>query len=139
VRRGLPELALVVDGDFGPKTQDAVRRFQQGSPPLAVDGIVGPATWKALPDGGPMPLLHEGSGGGVVGALQKLLDNGAWGPAPGPIDGQFGPKTRASVEGFQKWGHVPVDGVVGEQTWDTSLHAMSRTLETEIGLQYVIG
>ena len=139
VRRGLPDTGLVVDGDFGPKTRDAVKAFQQGRSGLAVDGIVGPATWNALPDGGPMPTLHEGSAGDVVRSLQKLLVNGAFAPSPGPADGQFGPKTRASVEGFQKWGHVGVDGVVGENTWDTSLHAMSKTLETEIGLQYVVG
>ncbi len=41
---------LVEDGIFGPKTEDAVRRFQRFSegPPLAVDGIVGHNTWTRL-------------------------------------------------------------------------------------------
>lgn len=39
--------ALEVDGDFGPKTEDAVRRYQ-ASKGLNVDGIVGPKTWEAL-------------------------------------------------------------------------------------------
>src|SRR3954468_8734956 len=42
---GFPNLA--VDGDFGPATEAAVRRFQSEHK-LAVDGIVGPQTWAAL-------------------------------------------------------------------------------------------
>jgi hypothetical protein len=36
-------------------------------------------------------------------------------------------------------GDVTVDGIVGDQTWDVSLHAMMADLETEVGLEYVIG
>jgi murein L,D-transpeptidase YcbB/YkuD len=43
------------------------------------------------------------------------------------------------VEAFQTWGGAAADGVVGDQTWSVSLHAASATLETEVGLQYVIG
>ncbi len=39
---------LEVDGVYGPLTEVAVRRFQQGSDKLEVDGVVGPKTWAAL-------------------------------------------------------------------------------------------
>ena len=139
--RRTPNLGLVVDGVFGPLTDAAVKEFQQGAG-LAVDGIVGPLTWDALPDGGPMPVLREGSTGDVVRDLQTVLTNGApgqWNTTPQGVDGDFGPHTRASVEAFQTWGGVSADGIVGDQTWSVSLHAASATLETQVGLEYVIG
>jgi len=33
---------------------------------------------------------------------------------------------------------VPADGVVGDSTWSVSLHAASATLESKVGLQYVV-
>jgi len=54
--RRTPNEGLAVDGVFDAKLEQAVKVFQEG-PALTVDGIVGPATWAALPDGGPMPTL----------------------------------------------------------------------------------
>jgi hypothetical protein len=44
----------------------------------------------------------------------------------------------ASVQAFQGWGHVAQDGIVGDRTWSVSLHAASATLETQVGLQFVV-
>jgi peptidoglycan hydrolase-like protein with peptidoglycan-binding domain len=139
--RRTPDLGINVDGVFGGQVESAVKSFQTGAG-LTADGVVGPHTWAALPDGGPMPILEKGSNGDVVKSLQTLLTNGApgaWNVTPNGIDGNFGPRTEAAVKAFQTWGGVPADGVVGDQTWAVSLHAMSATLETKVGLNYVIG
>ncbi len=62
----------------------------------------------------PWPLLKQGSRGHPVPALQYLLR------ARGhllTVDGNFGPKTEAAVEGFQTADQIKVDGIVGPQTW----------------------
>jgi peptidoglycan hydrolase-like protein with peptidoglycan-binding domain len=139
--RRMPDLDIKVDGVFSGHVDSAVKDFQQGAG-LTADGVVGPNTWAALPDGGPMPKLEKGSKGEVVKALQTLLTNrapGQWNVTPQGIDGDFGPKTAAAVKAFQIWGGVAADGVVGDQTWSVSLDAMNATLETKVGLTFVIG
>jgi len=139
--RRTPNEGLKVDGVFNATLETAVKQFQQGAG-LTADGVVGPLTWAALPDGGPMPTLRSGSTGAVVTSLQNLLTNGApgqWITTPQGVDGVFGPHTKASVEAFQRWGGVTADGIVGDETWAVSLHAASATLETAVGLGFVVG
>ncbi|MGW0512745.1 peptidoglycan-binding protein [Streptomyces olivaceoviridis] len=43
--------------------------------------------------------------------------------SPGDVDGYFGPRTQTQVERLQEQGHIPADGVVGEDTWRLLRHA----------------
>jgi peptidoglycan hydrolase-like protein with peptidoglycan-binding domain len=126
--RRTPNLGITVSGVFDAQTETAVTEFQEGAG-LTVDGIVGPLTWNALPDGGPMPVLQRGSSGDVVSSLQTVLTNGApgeWNTTPQGIDGDFGPNTEAAVKAFQTWGGVTSDGVVGDQTWSRCMQRVAR-------------
>ncbi len=59
--------------------------------------------------------VRQGSRGSTVTQLQQKL--ASLGFSPGPIDGIFGPKTRAAVLAFQRSRGIAVDGIVGPQTW----------------------
>jgi peptidoglycan hydrolase-like protein with peptidoglycan-binding domain len=60
-------------------------------------------------------MLHEGSKGPEVLALQKAL--AAAGFNPHGFDGSFGPKTKAALIAFQRAAGITVDGRAGPQTW----------------------
>lgn len=60
-------------------------------------------------------VLQTGSVGPEVIDLQYILQ--LRGFAPGAIDGDFGPKTKAAVIAFQKSNNLLQDGIVGSQTW----------------------
>jgi peptidoglycan hydrolase-like protein with peptidoglycan-binding domain len=120
-----------VDGDFGPRTETAVRRFQSVHG-LTVDGVVGPSTWAALPLKEPAPRVSRGARGGVVTALQAVL---AEIPEPAhayyqqDVDGAFGPATEAAVRRYQSDRALTVDGIVGEQTWLSAVSLPGDTLD----------
>jgi peptidoglycan hydrolase-like protein with peptidoglycan-binding domain len=122
-----------IDGIFGPKTKNAVEAFQQQAQ-LTVDGIVGPHTWAALcGNKAEPPTLEQGSTGNIVRLLQTALNDGRgdFSPDTSPplaVDGDFGPKTAAEVEGAQKMGSIPSDGIVGVQTWALPVHAAGQVL-----------
>jgi len=117
---------VTVDGIFGPRTDAAVRAFQQERS-LAVDGIVGPHTWRAL-----IVEVQKGSQGDAVRGVQEEFQfrNLSGDPSRGlQIDGIFGPKTDAAVRGFQHAiaQDVPsmaVDGIVGPMTWQALVSGM---------------
>jgi peptidoglycan hydrolase-like protein with peptidoglycan-binding domain len=137
VRRTLSDSQI--DGIFGPVTKSAVEEFQHDDH-LAVDGIVGPATWAALGgDGAEPPTLAEGSHGTVVDKLQTALNEGRgdFAPSSNPIlvvDGIYGPLTAAAVKGAQESGGIGADGVVGLQTWALPVHAAGQVLADLCGV-----
>ncbi|MBV9784094.1 MAG: peptidoglycan-binding protein [Acidisphaera sp.] len=128
-----------IDGVFGPNTESAVKSFQQADG-LTVDGVVGPQTWAALPADPDTPEIGPGATGAVVSALQngltRIFGQGT-AEAPGPIDGDFGAKTEASVRAYQAQRGVAVDGVVGDQTWWAPAGAAGATLASLSGLTTV--
>jgi putative chitinase len=63
-----------------------------------------------------MSSLQMGAQGPAVSKLQSELDE-ALGPGHHiPVDGDFGPRTRAAVEAFQRDHGLVADGVVGPKT-----------------------
>ena len=136
--------AGTVDGDFGMNTYNAVKAFQRANG-LAVDGIVGQATWSKLygdgvdaptaeepdvptndtssegtdvstdVDPAAMPELYYNSVSSYVSVLQTLLNEKGYNV--GAVDGIFGSATYSAVKAFQSANGLVVDGIAGYQTW----------------------
>ncbi|MBG0567310.1 peptidoglycan-binding domain-containing protein [Actinoplanes aureus] len=115
---------VTVDGDFGPKTETAVRAFQQANQ-LAVDGIAGQLTWSAL-----IVTVRRGSTGDAVRAVQEeLRGRDQSGDPQLVVDGDFGTETEAGVRAFQEGvragtPEMAVDGIVGPMTWQAMVSGM---------------
>ena len=118
---------VVVDGDFGPRTDAAVRAYQKEKK-LAVDGIVGKQTWQAL-----VVTARRDDQGDAVRSVQEEFqyrnESGDENNAP-VVDGIFGPRTEAAVRGWQQFLHdndepaMAVDGIVGRMTWQSLISGM---------------
>jgi len=68
----------------------------------------------------PGQSLREGSRGNDVRLMQQYLNriSGNWFmPPAGTVDGIFGPKTKASVQAFQRIFELTPDGIIGKRTW----------------------
>lgn len=129
------------DGNFGVDTEAAVRAFQRTFR-LTEDGIIGNATWyritylfnavkrlSELDSEGirleDLPRRYEGqlslgNSGDSVRVIQYYLAVVAayYDTIPAiEIDGEFDQQTDAAVRAFQQTFALPVDGIVGRQTW----------------------
>jgi peptidoglycan hydrolase-like protein with peptidoglycan-binding domain len=130
-----------ITGTFDAGLETAVKNFQQANG-LTIDGVLGPATWAALPPyREASPQLEQGWNGPGVAWLQKALAGSdvaiLFTPYSGAIDGIFGPLTDAAVRALQSWAGVSIDGVVGDDTWFvwmTPGSAQQLTLEGACGL-----
>jgi glycosyltransferase XagB len=94
-----------IDGLFGPRTEQAVLRFQRAQG-LQPDGIVGPYTLRRL----------RSPRGGSERVREVQLRLNALGYPPGPVDGLFGPRTERAVLRFQRAQALRPDGIVGPNT-----------------------
>ena len=138
---------LKVDGIFGPATTEALKTFQKIYG-LSPDGLVGPATWKKLidvyvgiqqdlnvpNDTYPGFLIKRGSRGLEVEKIQVYLTaiSKVYRTVSAPtVDGIFGPGTEKSVKEFQQTFGLPVDGIVGFNTWNSILNIYYSVLNRD--------
>jgi len=111
-----------VDGFFGPKTEAALRAFQQRRGLLA-DGIVGANTWRELVESGYalgdryLYLRAPSFRGDDVLELQVKLN--LLGFNAGPERGVYDEDVERAVLDFQRNAGLLVDGIVGERTLAT--------------------
>ncbi|WP_199440594.1 N-acetylmuramoyl-L-alanine amidase [Umezawaea beigongshangensis] len=126
IRATLTRIGLLPPGDphaspvFDPTVEHAVRAFQQQRG-LITDGIVGPATYRALRDAtfrlGDRPLAfliaQPVTGDDVLTLQERLLELGY---DAGRANGVFGQQTEQALRSFQRDYGLIVDGMCGPDT-----------------------
>jgi N-acetylmuramoyl-L-alanine amidase len=134
VRARLHRLGLVEDGSgdrFDADLDRAVRQFQQERG-IAVDGVVGPQTFRRLEEArwrlGDRVLQflpgHAMVGDDVLALQERLIGLGF---SPGRPDGIFGRATDHAVREFQLNTGLPTDGTAGPATF-RALGRLTRTV-----------
>ena len=61
----------------------------------------------------------SGAQGADVSKIQTALQLAGF--SPGPIDGIYGLRTKTAVQSFQSAHGLPIDGIVGPNTWSVLL------------------
>ncbi|MBM3708432.1 MAG: hypothetical protein FJW69_08895 [Actinobacteria bacterium] len=108
-----------IDGIIGPKTKEAVKKFQQDRG-LVVTGFIDEETWQELVDAGYkigdrlLYLKQPPFRGDDVKTLQLWLKT--LGFYKSDENGIFCNKTQKALIEFQKNMNIPVDGIFGEST-----------------------
>ena len=124
-----------ITGNFGAKTETAVKRFQEESG-LTADGVAGTKTLNAIA----AAVARKGgtpASGGSAGTTLKLNSQGTkvsqlqtdlkqLGYYYAEITGNFGEKTEAAVKAFQKAKSLTADGVAGTKTLNAIAAAVDK-------------
>lgn len=122
-----------IDGVFGPRTESAVRAFQQDVGLLA-DGLVGQDTWDGIVEAGYRPgsrylyLRQPPFRGTDVVELQRMLND--LGFDPGAVNGLFDERTARATRDFQRNAGIVVDGVVDGAVFKVLNTYAAQTLGT---------
>ena len=104
--------ALVVDGDFGPATEAAVKAAQKKAGQVA-SGVADATLWAWLETRGG-PTLSRPANGPVVERLQRLLNRIG---SLLRVDGDFGRGTERAVQAAQKQAGQPASGIADDALW----------------------
>ena len=124
-----------ITGNFGAKTETAVKRFQEENG-LTADGVAGTKTLNAIA----AAVARKGgtpASGGSAGTTLKLNSQGTkvsqlqtdlkqLGYYYAEITGNFGEKTEAAVKAFQKAKSLTADGVAGTKTLNAIAAAVGK-------------